>query len=348
DPKVFWDAADGQPGHWVMVLAAGAAILFYTSPDLKHWSLSGRFGDGYGATGGVWETPDLFLLAVDDGPGRQWVLTGGVGGGGPAGGTGMQYFVGVFDGQTFTSANLKETVLWADYGADFYAAQSWSEAPGGRRLWIGWMSNGRYATLTPTETWRSAMSLPRELSLATTTAGVRLLQKPASELRILRGEGRAWADQIVTPEIGLPLDFAGEVFELLAEVEVPAGASAQRVGLRLASSGGPPTSAGYDLQTRTVFVERGVCGDPPFSVDFAGRQAAAVEARAGLVTLQIFVDRSSVEIFANDGETVITALNFTCPGQQTAEWFADGGAVTVKSLIVYPLQAAEFAAVGQP
>jgi fructan beta-fructosidase len=92
DPKVFW-----HENHWVMSLAAGDMILFYASPDLKHWEQSGSFGGGYGCTSGVWETPDLFKLPVDNGPETRWVLTVGVGNGGPAGGSGTQYFIGEFN-----------------------------------------------------------------------------------------------------------------------------------------------------------------------------------------------------------------------------------------------------------
>ena len=134
DPKVFWYDEGGGAGHWVMAVAAGDIILFYTSPDLKNWTPSGGFGLGFGSTAGVWETPDLFKLPVDGGPESRWVLTVGLGGGAPAGGTGVQYFIGDFDGKTFTSENPKSTVLWADYGADFYAAQGWNDAPNGRHL----------------------------------------------------------------------------------------------------------------------------------------------------------------------------------------------------------------------
>ncbi len=343
DPKVFWYEGPGQPGHWVMVLAAGSVILFYSSPDLKAWTLSGRFGDGYGATGGVWETPDLFPLAVDGGPEQRWVLTAGVGGGGPTGGSGMQYFVGDFDGQTFTSASPKETVLWVDNGADFYAAQSWSGVPDGRRLWIGWMCNQSYAALTPTASWRSAMTVPRELSLATTAAGVRLVQRPVTSLRSLRSEERAWHDQTVAPGTNILAGLPSDTFEIIAEFQVGESSTAQHFGLRLRAASGPATTIGYDMKASTVFVDRGVCGESPFSLDFAGLHSAALEPRGVLVGLHILVDRSSVEVFGNGGETVITDQIFPCPGRQDLELFAEGGPVQLHSLMYYSLQPAEFA-----
>jgi ABC-type sugar transport system permease subunit len=192
DPKVLWyDAGDGA-GHWVMSVAAGNVILFYSSPDMKNWEPTGGFGLGYSATCGVWETPDLFELPVDGGPETRWVLAVGIGGCAPGGGSGVQYFIGAFDGATFSSENPQETVLWADYGADFYAAQSWSDAPGGRRIWVGWMNNWLYAQDIPTSSWRGALTIPRELALTNTPQGVRLVQRPVPELQQLRGEHWDW------------------------------------------------------------------------------------------------------------------------------------------------------------
>jgi fructan beta-fructosidase len=345
DPKVFWDQANDQPGHWVMVLAAGSAIQFYSSLDLKHWELSGSFGDGYVAAGGVWETPDLFSLPIDSGSERLWVLTAGASAGGPAGGSGMRYFVGDFDGRTFTSANPKETVLWVDQGADFYAAQSWSGAPDGRHLWIGWMCNLRYAALTPTTSWRSAMTVPRELSLASTPAGIRLAQQPVTALQSLRSEARTWRDQILTPGTNLLAGLVGDPFEVIAQFRIAESGAVQRFGLRLNAAGGPATTIGYDIKAHKLTVERGVCGEPPFSEDFAGRHAAVLEPRDGVVDLHIWVDRSSVEVFGDGGLTVITDQVFPCPGGQYLELFAEGGPLRLISLEFYSLQPAEFTAV---
>ena len=183
DPKVFW-----YQDHWVMLLAAGDKVLFYTSSNLKEWDQSGSFGGGgYGSTDGVWETPDLFQLPVTNASDSRWVLTVGLGNGGPAGGSATQYFIGDFDGKNFTSENPKDTVLWADHGTDYYAPQAWNDEPHGRRIMIGWMSNWQYANLTPASTWRGMFSIPRELSLTQTEDGIRLVQNPIPELQSLRG-----------------------------------------------------------------------------------------------------------------------------------------------------------------
>ena len=187
DPKVFWYGSD-DAGHWVMCLAVGNAIHFYTSPNLLEWTHTGAFGDGHGASAGVWETPDLFELPVAGQDTTRWLLLIGVGNGAPAGGSGEQYFVGHFDGQTFISENPKATALWADYGADAYAGQSWSDTPDDRRIKISWLNNWSYGRELPTTTWRGAMTIPRTLGLVDTPDGMRLTQTPVTELAALRRE----------------------------------------------------------------------------------------------------------------------------------------------------------------
>src|SRR5207247_1859911 len=179
DPKVFWHEPTKK---WVMVVAKPdqRKVLFWGSPDLKKWEQLGEFG-GQGAVEGIWECPDLFeqIVAKADGTDsgrKRWVLVVNINGGTPAGGSGCQYFIGEFDGTTFRNDNPKDVKLWADYGPDFYAAQSLADLPAepARRVWIGWMSNWRYANREPTRPWRTAQSLPRELMLVETPAGIRL------------------------------------------------------------------------------------------------------------------------------------------------------------------------------
>src|SRR5690606_20886318 len=106
--------------------------------------------------------------------------------GSPNGGSGTQYFIGNFDGQTFTSEHEPSTERFIDYGRDNYAGVTWGNAPDGRTIFLGWMSNWNYAQVVPTETWRSAMTLPRDLSLHNTSAGIRLVSTPSKETEQLR------------------------------------------------------------------------------------------------------------------------------------------------------------------
>jgi fructan beta-fructosidase len=160
DPKVMWHEASKQ---WVMTLAAGQVVKFYTSPNLLDWTYASDFGMELGAHGGVWECPDLFQMQVEGSDEKRWVLFVSINPGGPNGGSATQYFVGDFDGTNFIT-NQEET-LWVDMGTDNYAGVTWSNAPDDRHLFLGWMSNWKYAQEVPTETWRSAMTLPREIKL---------------------------------------------------------------------------------------------------------------------------------------------------------------------------------------
>ena len=199
DPKVFWHEPTRR---WVMVtvLADQHKVRFFGSPDLKRWEALSDFGPA-GATGGVWECPDLFPLAVEGAAGEsRWVLDVDINPGGPAGGSGGQYFVGHFDGRTFVNDNPPDTTLWVDYGKDFYATLSFSGIPArdGRRIWMGWMSNWLYANVEPTAPWRGVQSVPRVLSLTRRPEGIRLAQAPVAELRALR----ATLEPMVVPATG--------------------------------------------------------------------------------------------------------------------------------------------------
>ncbi|MFZ2988121.1 glycoside hydrolase family 32 protein, partial [Ideonella sp.] len=171
DPKVFWLA---ETGRWVMSLSTGTQIAFYSSADLKDWQLTSKFGADAGSHGGTWECPDLFSLPLN---GRQrWVLLVSLTSGGPNGGSATQYFIGDFDGQRFTPEH--HDVRWLDLGCDNYAGVTWS-GTGERRVFIGWMGNWDYAKVVPTAPWRSAMTLPRELSLREVSGQTRLAARPA-------------------------------------------------------------------------------------------------------------------------------------------------------------------------
>jgi fructan beta-fructosidase len=180
DPKVFWHEPTNQ---WIMVvvLSKEKKVRLYASHDLKKWTQLSEFGPaGAWRDPIIWECPDLFPLEVEREPSAtKWVLIVNINPGGPAGGSGSQYFVGEFDGTRFTPDDAEGT-LWVDYGSDFYAAVTWSNVPesDGRRILLGWMSNWDYTQHIPTSPWRSAMTVPRSLRLERTSKGLRLVQEP--------------------------------------------------------------------------------------------------------------------------------------------------------------------------
>jgi fructan beta-fructosidase len=291
DPKVFRYGGPGAGGHWVMVVAAGHEVAFFTSGDLLTWAPASTFGRGHGAHEGVWETPDLLELEVEGTGERRWVLVVSVLSGGPAGGSGTQWFLGSFDGVTFLPADPPELVRWADHGADFYAPQSWSNAPGGRRVWTAWMSNWAYGRTTPAETWRGVMTVPRNVSLRQGPAGPTLCQWPVEELDD-RGRTVLEAEQVAVSE-PWRLD-AGEAFDLRLLVE--AGAT---VALSLLDGAVRVTWQGGRLRVeRSV---EGLVGAEP------GPQEVEVAA-TDLVDLRAVVDACSVELFVAGGSVVVTNL----------------------------------------
>jgi levanbiose-producing levanase len=171
DPKVTWYEPGG---YWVMttVVADDHVVKLYKSTDLLHWDFLSDFS-GVGAQGGLWEMPELLEVPVEGGNERRWVMLVSINPGGIAGGSGMQYFTGDFDGVTFRAEGAAppdaplQDHQWVDYGADFYAATTISGAPGGKPVLFGWMGNWDYAQKLPTTPWRGAMAIPRELTLST-------------------------------------------------------------------------------------------------------------------------------------------------------------------------------------
>lgn len=335
DPKVTWHKPSSK---WVMVVARPdqRKVLFYGSPDLKRWEQLGEFG-GQGAVQGIWECPDLFELTVANADGtdsgrKRWVLVVNINGGTPAGGSGCQYFVGDFDGRTFTNDNPKDVKLWADYGPDFYAAQSFANLPTepARRVWIAWMSNWRYAADEPTKPWRTAQSLPRELMLVQTPLGIRLAQKPVRELEQLHGER-------LTPQ---QFDDAGQHLELHVGFDGAASAS-----LKVHAEGEHATLIGYDAARRELYVDRTRARSlAPFHKDFPARYTAPMLPDPdGRVRLQVLVDTSSVEVFGNGGLTVISANTFapaTARGWNVVEARDNGGKPQPVSVRVWRMKSA--------
>ncbi len=178
DPKVSWDASTNT---WLMTVAKPLEfkISFFTSPDLKSWSHLSDFGP-LGATGGCWECPDLFSLPTPTGE-KVWVLLVSLNPGGITNGSGTQYFIGNWDGTTFTTE--QKSTKWIDYGRDNYAGVTFNDAPEGRRIFIGWMSNWEYAVNFPSPIWRGQMTTPRELAIVEADEEIFLSSDPISELK---------------------------------------------------------------------------------------------------------------------------------------------------------------------
>ena len=322
DPKVL--RYGGPDGHWVMVLVGGDEVIFHRSEDLLTWTECGRFGREYGAHDGLWETPDLFELEVEGTGERRWVLVVSVMSGGPAGGSGTQYFTGTFDGATFTCDGPPEEVRWVDHGADFYAPQSWYGAPAGRRTWVAWMSNWAYARAVPASTWRGAMTLPRDVFLRPGPDGRPVLaQRPVPELESAAGPPTTARPTAGKRSLGAPLSEASETacavadapeaYELVVRSDPGVSWTAE---VHRDETLGRATRVSWDGTdpARPVLTvtrdDRGLVGmDPP-----GGQVVELSDLPVGEpAEVRIVVDTCSVEVFAAGGTVVLTNQVFPAP-----------------------------------
>jgi fructan beta-fructosidase len=303
DPKVLWHEAEKQ---WVMTLAVADHAEFYASKNLKDWTKTGEFGKTEGSHGGVWECPDLFPLKVENGI-EKWVLIINIGNGAPNGGSGTQYFVGQYDGKTFKNDNKPNYILWLEYGKDNYATVTWSDVPDNRRLSIGWMSNWQYAQKVPTGTWRSACTLPRELTLKTTEQGIRLIQKPVKEAEILRGGKEDISAQTISESLALKTTSKANELSLTFDLSKT---TAEDFGVVLSNTKGEKVLIGYEKATNRYYIDRTEGGKVGFEKNFTGRHYAPRQSKSSTLNFSLYIDVASAELFTDDGETVMTEIFF--------------------------------------
>ncbi|MEA1673103.1 glycoside hydrolase family 32 protein [Nitrospirillum sp. BR 11163] len=336
DPKVFWYA----PGkRWVMVvvLATENKVAIYTSGDLKQWSKASEFGPA-GARSRSWECPDLFELPVEGHPDEsRWVLSIDLDQDAIGGGSGVQYFVGNFDGARFTlDPSWGQQPVWADYGADFYAAASWNDIPqqDGRRIWIGWANDWRYAQAVPTWPSRGLMSSPRTVTLRKTTEGYRIAQAPVKEVETLRHDHVSAKDvRLAANPVNLPIK--GGAVELQLDIDT---GTADQIVVALTDEKGFQTLIGINPSIDELFLDRTRSG-PAFHDAFPDRHTAPIKIQNGRAKLRILVDESLVEIYADDGETTLTDRFFRGGGQLRWTAQARNGSAIMRSVDAWQMKA---------
>lgn len=342
DPKVRWHAATKS---WIMTLAAGDHTEFYGSPDLKNWTYLSAFGAGLGAHGGVWECPDLFPVKVAETGQVKWVLLQSLNPGGPNGGSATQYFVGDFDGKAFTMDPKFSDQLqargahWIDWGSDNYAGVTWSDVPksDGRVLSIGWMNNWDYGQSVPTTVWRSAMTLPRELTLHVEPAGYSLRSQPVAELKPIIGASHLTPAQTVSDSLQAVAP-ASSVTQSETRLEFTLPAQGTKAYLEFSNTLGDVYRIGYDGEDG-YFSDRRKSGVTDFSDKFANAIHTAPRiSQADTVKMRVFMDRDSVELFADDGATVMTESLFPTEPYSILKFIVDGEPVKVTKFKVAPVK----------
>lgn len=334
DPKVFWHAPTKR---WVMVVALPVErkVSFYASTDLKKWEFLSDFGPA-GSVAGIWECPDLFEVPVQGTNEKRWVLNTNLGDHTVSGGSGAQYFTGTFDGKAFHADPLPPGVInWVDYGRDMYAAVTWNDTPDKTPLWVGWMSNWKYAGATPTSPWRCAMSLPRTLELRKSGDRFTLLQNPVKTLESWRRPPLRIANQPLAAANRALEGVKGKRFDLLLRI---APGDAAEAGLKLRVGGAEETRVGWSRERGEVFVDRTKSGNTGFHAEFPGRHAAPLPLRGGLLDLRVVTDDCSVEVFADGGAVVITDLIFPSASSQGLAFFSAGGEAKVVAAEIHPLE----------
>ena len=299
DPKVFWNE-DTQ--LWNLILAAGQQMSIYSSKNLKDWTFESHFGEGYGNHDGVWECPDLIKM------GNKWVLLCNINPGGPYGGSATQYFVGHFDGHKFTCESAPTVTKWLDYGKDQYATVTFNNAPNGRIVAIPWMSNWQYGNHVPTLQFRSANGLPRELGLFSYQGESYISVKPSPEVF------KAFSNKTSTKL---------QPASYIEVTNIKGNAS-----ITLKNNQNEEVVMVYDAKKGTFSMDRNQSGVSDFSSEF---KAVTTSPTYGAISgLQIFVDKSSIEVFDVDGKMAMTNIVF--PTSPYTDVVAKGCKVKIHAL----------------
>ena len=294
DPKVFWHEPTGK---WIVVLAVGQEVQFYSSKNLKEWKYESSFGREYGNHDGVWECPDMLCF------GEKWVLLLNINPGGPFGGSATQYFVGRFDGHTFTCEDSPSETKWMDYGKDHYATVTFHNAPEGRIVALPWMSNWQYANQVPTQQFRSANGLPRDLGIKTTGGETILTSIPSKEVTAQRGK-----------KVKQPTEACEIIIDLKGTADIV-----------LSNAKGEQVTMRYDAQKQEFRMNRTKSGDVSFSEAFPCETTAPTY--GSIKQLRMFIDRCSIEAFDAEGKMAMTNLVFPSEPYNTIK--VKGGKATI-------------------
>ena len=308
DPKVFYC----EPARaWIMALSLSrnnsdrehATYGIFRSPDLKSWKLIQELGPG----SWYWECPDLFPLPVDGDPTRmKWLFLKGSG----------DYIVGSFDGEKFTPEAGPIRTHW---GGNFYGAQTFSDAPGGRRVHIGWMSTGKESgpNSWPGMPFNQQMSFPRELKLRSTSEGPRLFREPVGEIANLYAQHQERASQPLHPGDNALAGISSDLLDVDLELELR---NATQVKLCLRGE-----QIGYDAQAGKLK---------------AFGRSLALRPVEGVLHLRVLLDRTSIELFANQGEVTHSGIFFPAPDDHVLALTVEGGSAQIQRLSVHELNAA--------
>jgi sucrose-6-phosphate hydrolase SacC (GH32 family) len=336
DPKVVYDEAHKQ---WVMILAAGQEADIFTSSDLIHWTYRSAIIREHDVGNGAWECPELIPMTAEGTKEKKWVFSVSVQKGAPAGGSGMQYFVGSFNGKEFVP-DTEQTLShpkWLDYGEDLYAGVTFSNMK--RTVMLSWMSNWDYVGEQKTSPWKGEMSLPRELTLVHADKDTVLSQRPARELsRFVQNPLKM--SKLKLGGTKVIKQFSGTQYRAAADFSWDSKDRPNQVGFRfrVSQDRSKYITAGYDVQTRTVFIDRANSGGE----STRSQTKVQLNEKASRIKLTAYVDSSSIELFVNDGERTLTQIIYPNPAQpldsKGIALFSTGGTAQVRQIEVAPFE----------
>jgi fructan beta-fructosidase len=301
DPKVFWH---DQSANWVMVLAVKDHVELWSSKDLKAWKKLSDFGIDYGGHGGVWECTDMVELPIEGTSDKKWVMIVNINPGGPNGGSATQYFTGHFDGKIFKADTDKKVTQWVDYGPDNYAGVTWSNAPDNRKIFAGWMSNWAYADKVPSERWRGALTSPRDLSLVKTPSGLKVKSVLSREFT----KGADVMSVVDAADIKDSLVVNGNNTADLSMSVISGSLDAKNFAIEFANDAKEKLVIGYDASQKRYFLDRSNSGKSDFSPAFNGLSYAPRLSNKDKISFTVVSDVSSIEVFFDDGLSLMTAL----------------------------------------
>jgi fructan beta-fructosidase len=335
DPKVFWY----DPGEkWVMVVSVPLEfkVRFYQSQNLKEWRLTGEFGNK-GDTSKIWECPDLVRIRVEDTNIYKWMLI--ISSGSKYGDfTGMQYFVGEFDGNKFMADDSSGSAVWLDHGKDFYAAVTYNNLPEGMNpVLVGWVNNWRYANSIHTDHWSSIMSIPRELTLRKKDDLFQLIQRPVVSFYefVEKSQPVVFQNHGIEEDDPLLQDISAGSFLLRIEFE---NRDADEFGIDVLMDDQYKTRIGYNVEEKALFVNRKESGRVDFHEAFASIESAPLSLDNDQLNMEILVDQSVIEVFAAEGSRVITDQVFPISFQEGMQLYAKNGNARVNQLEIYEIK----------
>ena len=354
DPKVFRYEPEDK---WVMIVSADKEMRFYDSKNLKDWNYMSSFGEGYGVQPCQFECPDMVELPVDGDLNRKkWALIVNVNPGCYFGGSATQYFTGNFDGTKFSCDSQPNVTKWLDWGKDHYATVCFSNT-GERTIAVPWMSNWQYCNIVPTKQFRSANALPRELSLYTQDGEIYLSAVPVPEIKTLRKEKKEIPAFTVANDYHIDSLLADNdgAYELALEITV---GEAEIMGFNLFNDKGEKVDIYFNLPEKRLVMDRTKSGIVDFgkksvsheievhdrrkttSINYIDDFALATWApikKENKYTLDVFVDKCSVEIFLNGGKVAMTNLIFPSEPYNRMCFYSKGGSFQVDSFKAYRL-----------